>query len=546
MVREVTAERLPRGGGVLPWWPLGLMTGYAVLAAALLLSSLLPPEQRLVLWVWSTLPAHATTICCGLLVVRGAVRSRHRRRGWMLVVAALVVSFVGTVLWAWDWTRSGGVAPHTGDPIYLLVYPSLGMLGLYFFLRDLGGPVRRIGVLLDTLALALGFGAALWCFVIVPTAPPGAGAMSVLDVAIRSGALILPAVSAGIVYTHVSDWRAERGLGCLLVAAALTFCGDMLWAGRAVPDRLDEAAVYNLLYLAANVVCTLALCLETRTRPLQAPRSRAQSYSLMPALIILGCLIVLVATGRPLADPPQHIALGMLIAATAVLALREGIAYRDRRQTERERDAAAAVLDHDASDRAQLFDQVHEGVAQELAGLRMALTASANDPSQAPQSLRTAIEQLGQTITNTREIASRLAPLQSARGSLRLALEALSADAAAHGLPCRLHAGNLDEDIPPAASDLIHRIARHTIESVRGDETLQSLLVQLAPGDEAVALDVRARTSSHVDSVFGHPGWSPLLDRLHVAGGQAKGAATADGWWFTVRVPLLVAGARNG
>lgn len=530
----------------LSWWVLIVLVLYVVAATVLLCSPLLTPDRRLLLWTWSTLPAQSALVACGWVLVRSAQLTRERRLAWSFVMAALSLNLAGSALWMWEWTVSGGVAPHTSHVSYLLSYVPLGVIGLYFFLRDLGGSVRHPGVLLDTLALTLGFGAALWSFVIVPTLPPGASTVTVLDLVTRSAVLIFPAVFAGIVYTHVADWSRERGLACLLVAAVLNLCGDMLWASAAVPTRLGEALVYNLVFLVANVVGTLALCLEARRRASVTARPRTTTYSLVPALIILGCLIALAAADTPLSTPSGSIALCMLVIAAAALGLREILSQRELKRLERQRNAAAAVLDHEASDRAWLFDQVHEGVAQELAGLRMSLTASSKDPALAPQSLRTAIEQLGQTITNTRDIASRLAPLQSARGSLRLALESLQAEAATSGLPCRLESGALDPECPPATAELVHRIVRHVIESARTDASLQSLGIRITPGDESLAVHVHARSGASTGPMLDHPGWSSLHDRLHVAGGQATGAATSDGWWFAVRVPCIVAGSHAG
>ena len=115
--------------------------------------------------------------------------------------------------------------------------------------------------------------------------PPG---WSTLAQAFGLGfSVMFPAVLAGILYTHVVDWSKDRSLALLLLAGIVNIVGDLMWSVRTVPEQLDETVHFNLVYLLANALCFTAIALEAQRRVVPA-QTRAPSYSMLPAVVVLG------------------------------------------------------------------------------------------------------------------------------------------------------------------------------------------------------------------------------------------------------------------
>lgn len=132
-------------------------------------------------------------------------------------------------------------------------------------------------------------------------------------------------------------------------------------------------------------------------------------------------------------------------------------------------------------------DGLHEGLAQELTGVSMRLGAMASAQRSgrtvAPDTLEVSIAQLSGAIAVTRSLASELAPMGAARGSLQDALSRLAAEASRRsGARARFAGSRLPLPELGRAGDLLYRIAE---------------LALLGPGEHSgageVALEVETR-----------------------------------------------------
>jgi signal transduction histidine kinase len=136
-----------------------------------------------------------------------------------------------------------------------------------------------------------------------------------------------------------------------------------------------------------------------------------------------------------------------------------------------------AALEWLERQRERAGDGLHEGLAQELAGVSMRLgamaTAQRSGRTVAPDTLEASIAQLSGAIAATRNLASELSPMAGGRGSLQDALARLAAEAGRRsGAP--VHFAGTWDPLPDLgrAAELIYRIAE---------------LALLAPGKESVA-----------------------------------------------------------
>jgi signal transduction histidine kinase len=198
-----------------------------------------------------------------------------------------------------------------------------------------------------------------------------------------------------------------------------------------------------------------------------------------------------------------------------------------------------------ASERRRLGEQLHEGLAQDLAGISFLVRSAAGGAARADgpeaRDLAAVIDHLGAAIERSRELALGAAPMSVARGSLAAALELLAARYRAQGaLDVRFSAALADE---PGAeiAEALWQVARDVLES--GPCAAGGRVdVDLAQGDGRIVLRV-----SHASAEPATPAAADALAaligyRVRLVDGVCSWRRSCAGWEIAVQVP---AGSRS-
>lgn len=207
----------------------------------------------------------------------------------------------------------------------------------------------------------------------------------------------------------------------------------------------------------------------------------------------------------------------------------------EQRATER------TALDWLGQQRDKAGGGLHEGLAQELAGVAMQLSAIANaqrsGKSVAPGTIEASIAQLSGAIAVTRDLASEISPLLAGRGSLHDALQRLAEEAGRRsGTPVRY--SGMREAVPDLgrAGELLYRIAELALSLASGPESHGATTLELGVSAEGLALTVDAETGyANLDA--GRLQLIRYLATLLGASTQIQ-QGRAQGWRLQVTVPL--------
>ncbi len=170
-----------------------------------------------------------------------------------------------------------------------------------------------------------------------------------------------------------------------------------------------------------------------------------------------------------------------------------GIALTIRDVTE-QRNAEREL--HEAASRrhAALSYDIHEGLAQELAGISLlirSLGRTGRESADEQELLDTLPTQLSQAVDNARRLAATLSPLHSADGSFELAMRSLAerieqAGQLKFGLRCELGGGEL----PSALSEELYRIVVEAVECAAMDADSSRIDVELRTTGEALQIQM--------------------------------------------------------
>jgi hypothetical protein len=391
----------------LPWWPAWVAALYGLLVLLVGTIPALDAGLRLHLVFYSTPLPIAALIFCGLLVVARTPLMPLRRRAWVVLTVWLALK-LAVLLVVVVVAQPGVRPPPAVNLAHFIALTPIGMLSLYFFYRDIGGSLARPGVLLDAAALTLGGCAAAYVLVIGPAHEPHAGFGSA-DELVLTLAMIFPAVLAGLLYTHLPDMSADRGLMLLLLSSLAGLGGDLTMIRADAVEPLKFTLIFSLCYIFACTATMAALAFESRRRPAPAPLSEPR-YSLLPAVVVLcGVLATFMVTFGWLIV--QHPVAPLLLAlAGSVLMAREVLSRREQRRVLRQDNELLESFETARRERAALSGQIHEELAQEIAGVQFVLSSTRKDPALEGAAVQIAVQQLGRSVTHAHDIATQLAP----------------------------------------------------------------------------------------------------------------------------------------
>lgn len=485
---------------------------------------------------WTVVPAQlASFAACATLALRMAAGLRRRSWAWLAVTLALnVASTVG-----WLVAEAMGAAQaaegHTTDA---LVYLIPGPIALYWFTRAIVGPLRA-GLLLDALSLAFAIGAALWLAFVAPNLPTGTSRQETFALVAHCVPMVVPAVAAGLLYTHVNDWRRERSMLLLLLGVFTNLTGDLLWLDRAQPDRLDDALLYGACYIAANAALVGACLVEARRAPNEAGAPTSDGYSLLPVLIALGILSVLVARGESIDGVARAGAVGLIAAALLALLAREWVWRREQARTAMREQAVKSMIVEEFDQRSSISRGMHEGVAQDLSAVAFSLAAAQRSPATLEAAVPAVLERLRESVKRTRELASAIAPLEVARGSLSTALRAyLDVREGVGAGECELH----DElDAMPVAEPVGEALYALVVDAAAWITSTPRLSLERIVLRPEAARDVVLELHAHGPATtLGELDVTALGDRIRALGGTVQLATEGD---RRVRIEARVASA---
>ena len=257
----------------LPWWPAWAVVLYGLIVLLVGITPALDEGVRLQLAFRSTLLPLAALVFCACLVISRSPLTPLRRRAWVVLAIWLALK-LAVLLVVVAIAQPGVRPPPVVNLAHFVALTPIGVLSLFYFYRDVGGSLARPGVLLDAAALTLGGCTAVYVLVIGPAHEPHAGLGSADELAFTL-ALIFPAVLAGLLYTHLPDMSADRGLLLLLVAALVGLGGDLTMIRADAVEPLMFTLIFSLCYILGCAANMAALAFDSRGRPpLPAPSGR--------------------------------------------------------------------------------------------------------------------------------------------------------------------------------------------------------------------------------------------------------------------------------
>jgi signal transduction histidine kinase len=483
-----------RAESSFPWRPSLAVGAFAVAFLAVVSLPWIDESHRLAVAIWSPSFLLFALILYMVRMLRTVPLRRDRRRAWTTLAIGLAINLAATVAWAWMATfRRGVEVPLDNNLLYMATYPPVVVIAAIFFLRDAGGSLIRPGALLDAAALSIGAAAALYGLIILPIYGQTTEVSTLAQAFWLGFSVLLPGVLAGILFTHVVDWSADRSLALLLLAGIANIVGDLLWSVRTVPERLDETVSFSLVYLLATATCFTSVALEARQRVVPA-KTHAPSHSMLPTVVALGGAIGLVRAMQP-GGAGQGLVPSLIAAVGVILLVREWIARREQLRVHRLRHARLEAFETERRDRTALSGQLHEGLAQELTGVHRALSSTVGDPARQRPVVEQAIEQLGHTLNRARDMASRIAPMEPKQGDLRSALKGLVARANHATCHWELECAPLPLDLPAEVTDCIWRLVEHLLQAVGGEPAVRSIRLRVRVTNVRLVLEVDLASS---------------------------------------------------
>lgn len=225
----------------------------------------------------------------------------------------------------------------------------------------------------------------------------------------------------------------------------------------------------------------------------------------------------------------------------------------------RETRADLALREHEAgtsAERARIAREIHDTLAQELAGSRLLLQAAERewwrDPAKALARVHAVTESLGENLVETRRIIDDLTPPALDTQGLDAALRELCVRAqrsgTAHGVVFRTDAGLGSAPEAPETASTLLRVAQGALANVRDHACAANVVVTLDRLDGLVTLQIcddgigfaPDRTTSAPGRGFG---LAAIRDRLRAYGGTVLvDSAPGRGTTLTATLPLTPAG----
>ena len=294
------------------------------------------------------------------------------RRFWNQLTLVTALCAVGMIIRGYDALRAGTATRNL--PVASIVVILLALLVAIWALLRIPTGSRTTGdwirLSLDGATVVLGATMFVWYLALAPMLT-GDRSLRAVWAPLMIGACCLACVSATVKVilagTGPVDQGALRlvGIGLLLGGVSSGTATIMMPSANAEPGYLFLPVISALLILAADR--------QRRAvrQPSPGPRRKGRPYSLMPyaAVVATDVLLVLATAGQ--ADVRRHVVLGGAITITALVVVRQLVAFVDndrlvKRLRERE-DQLTYQASHDALTRLANRDLFSERIAAALA-----------------------------------------------------------------------------------------------------------------------------------------------------------------------------------
>jgi len=212
-----------------------------------------------------------------------------------------------------------------------------------------------------------------------------------------------------------------------------------------------------------------------------------------------------------------------------------------------ERDRLRRTLKAAEEERRRWARELHDETLQGLGGLRVLLSSArrSNDSSALREAVESAIEQIGQEITNLRALITELRPAALDELGLGPALEALLERARAGGLEIaaeielRDGRGSGAARLDPELETTVYRIVQECVTNIVRHADAQRAEVAVLQGDRQLQIVVRDDGRGFDPDVpvsgFGLTG---MRERVSLAGGQLEVSSSATGSSIEVILPF--------
>jgi len=189
------------------------------------------------------------------------------------------------------------------------------------------------------------------------------------------------------------------------------------------------------------------------------------------------------------------------------------------------------VLSAASGERGQMSSEVHEGIAQDLAGIALLLRGAAGKFASDSPTLELAIRHVNEVLERSRALAKGLSPVLATGGSLPTALARLANELSANRgirVTCDCDIGDLS--LSPTESDHLYRIAQGCVQLASRHKNLREIGIDLRATRDALTLTICADGAIPPEAkIDDERDWATIAYLARVSGGAARIQAQADG-----------------
>jgi signal transduction histidine kinase len=303
------------------------------------------------------LPIDAGAAAAAWYASRRCSGSPQLRSFWRLMAIALLAETIGDITQAiYEVALHQAPYPSLADPFYLTFYP-LVLLALFVATTR----TKLLGTTLDGATIVIGGGAAVWYFVIGPTAIQGGqSALSMgVSMAFPVGDLFLLAGLAAVLLRQ-SPPTLRRPLKLITAAVGLGILADVLYASGQLHGTYHAGDWVDTLYVLEFATFALAALSQRPVReqqptvPVQDARQFRSRASWLPYLSVAVGLGVLLGVEWGASFFPDVSLVLIVIVLNALVSVRQYLAQRELvqveqalRESERVKDEFLSVVGHE-------------------------------------------------------------------------------------------------------------------------------------------------------------------------------------------------------
>ena len=254
-----------------------------------------------------------------------AVVAHSRRRGWQLVMIAILCNLAATILWdlrAWTIPAAHGVIV---DILFLCYYVLISGAALSFY-RSAGGSFLQPRRWIDLSILLVASCSVVWSFMFGPLVldPVGLTADSASHLAYT---LLMPVTFAAQVLAAMQmlKTRSVRELMFLFVGVLLGVSGDAIWFSTITDHGSGVLLVVNVVDIVCFTLVSAAAIAERhpRTEPLVSCESNTHPDDFLATLFLLVALGVLAAAAPADRAVAWWVRVSLIIVGGVLLTARE-------------------------------------------------------------------------------------------------------------------------------------------------------------------------------------------------------------------------------